>query len=796
MTLADNLRPWTEKAMKIEVAPWIKEYVADMDDLYSELILEKIHNKPIGYYRKRIENYEELFVFLENEGHQGTSVLSRVPGKKILIKADPGMGKTTLVKKIAWDWAKKLFTKVTMVYFVFLKLVKPGDTIESVIIDQTPELEGLGMTTQKLNSMLERFGEKCLLILDGLDEHAFGKNQDVLKIVRHNKCLFCNVLLTSRPHSTRDIERYFDTIVSVEGFTQNEARKFALRIVPDANKVEDILRFNPTGLNEKISLYNCPILLSFLCLLVREDDIDLSSRDMCTGEIYIRMVRCLYKKYLIRKGRQFKESRFGAVMTLIGNLALKTLLSRKALFKRTDVIRKVGDDAFDYGLLIGHEDFRLIRDETADILIAFAHRSIQEFLGSFCFIQKLTDGSTIDSLLGVDCQEPIFMVNPLFLHFCLWLLYCSKKYVSFQNRERASEILKSFVLARIDCAQLHISDIVRLYPAVDFERAVNENDELSMQFYGNVLRGIHKVKCLTLRTEDSLEWLLRHARKAFDSLTVLKVCSKSYASTFQGVTIDGLFQETLTMTLPQFTTSDYCDEYLNIVLADEIYRSGMLEEILNYCKFSRRQVAVYLYLQDGEQTDLSNLLCEDLYKVHVLSTKPTTVMMKQNIKHCYLLSHLSLVGRLTLDVSVFEKLDKAIQSGNLPRLGHLSLAGATFVYSHSQQIFRIPSRWSFLRYLNLFGCEVSDRDIQALSLLKTTSLVASGDTSLKLLRLALENDNVTRGGPFDMLVSPFGLAKTDLNRKSYVELIKVLGQKQLSHWTDVWSYQWHDRNTV
>ena len=119
LTLAEELRPWTEKAMKIEVAPWIREYVADMDDLYSELILEKIHNKPTGYYRKRIENYEELFVFLENEGDQGKSMLSRVPGKKILIKADPGMGKTTFVKKIAWDWAKKLFTKVTIVYFVF-----------------------------------------------------------------------------------------------------------------------------------------------------------------------------------------------------------------------------------------------------------------------------------------------------------------------------------------------------------------------------------------------------------------------------------------------------------------------------------------------------------------------------------------------------------------------------------------------------------------------------------------------------------------------------------------------------
>ena len=133
--------------MKIEVAPWIKEYVAEMDDLYCELILEKLHNKPTGLFRKRIENYAELFVFFEHEGDLSKS--SRVPCKKILIKGDPGMGKTTLVKKIAFDWAKKLFTKVTIVFFVFLKSVKPGDTIENVIIDQTPELEGLGCDNRK-----------------------------------------------------------------------------------------------------------------------------------------------------------------------------------------------------------------------------------------------------------------------------------------------------------------------------------------------------------------------------------------------------------------------------------------------------------------------------------------------------------------------------------------------------------------------------------------------------------------------------------------------------------------------
>ena len=93
------------------------------------------------------------------------------------------------------------------------------------------------------------------------------------KLLQVQSFLNCNVILTSRPHSTKKFEREFDTIVSVEGFTQSEARKFASRIVDDDKnmKVEQILSFNPAGERADRPIHNVPILLSFLCLLVREE---------------------------------------------------------------------------------------------------------------------------------------------------------------------------------------------------------------------------------------------------------------------------------------------------------------------------------------------------------------------------------------------------------------------------------------------------------------------------------------------------------------------------------------------
>ena len=658
-TIADSLRPNTAHAMKIEVAPWIKEYVVDMEDLYTELALEKIHNKVAGQDVKILNNYSDLFDKHERNKRgclpwkKATAKKSK--GQKILMKADPGMGKTTQCKKISWDWAMKLFTYFHIVFFVFLKLVSPGDPIESVIIKQNPYMLGLEITEQKVRSILRLLGSNCLLILDGLDEHALGTNEDVLLIIRGEKYLECNIIVTSRPHSTRDIEQYFPTIARVEGFTKHKAKQFASKILSDESKINDVLAFSPSYFRQDVPIQKCPILLSFICLLVREDEIDLSDKTIHIGEIYTRMLLCLYKKFTIRRDIGFEISEFPKVLKSIGKLALKTLLSGNPLLQRSEVIKQVGSDAFDYGLLIGHEDaHRLIVDETADIWVTFPHRTIQEFLGALYFLLMLDEEQQIEKIIGKDDTNWIFMKNPLFLQFCLWLLHNGEKYFNFQRGQDMYNQLIEFCVTQLNSKTLDLTKYAALYVKSVYDR----KDKLHLEFLSKIFAKCDRTSRLIINDNDPLDWVLN-----------------SMAPVLNEVTRIGEYLGVNEILISCVTRTD-------IVFQIHQGRIKELTTILEDCRTWLGNRSIYLYLNNTCLLSESKVL--NLKRLFVKSPFHNEADLFLSFPH---LTHLCLTCEHAREgtLCLFNYLWKG---GHFPLLRHLSLTSCREATSRLKSLFQ------------------------------------------------------------------------------------------------------------
>ena len=242
-------------------------------------------------------------------------------------------------------------------------------------------------------------------------------------MLKGQKFLGCNVLLTSRPHAVEDIKKYFSYTVKICGFRKHHAKEFVSRSLKDETKADTVLEIHCVNAGDYTqksdSLYSSPIILLFYCILANNEDIDLAKKDTTLGEIYTKVFRWVYKRFTVRKGITFSESGFFNLVKRVGKLAFEILQSASSFVERSKVARVFGKDAFESGFIIGHKDVRLLAEETADLLIAFPHESIKEYYIAFYFI------ITSNDLQGIVLQDflwdrlKFFYRAPLLFRFFL-----------------------------------------------------------------------------------------------------------------------------------------------------------------------------------------------------------------------------------------------------------------------------------------------------------------------------------------------------------------------------------------
>ena len=140
------------------------------------------------------------------------------------------MGKTTYCKKVVFDWATgKHATGNSFKSFLMVLLIKCRDIqsgLWEAIEDQLLPREVGEDQRERFFDFIRRSQSNVLLVLDGLDEVSERKLPMFLEIIQGRVLPKCRVVVTARHKAGVKVRKYCDTLLKVEGFTEEDVETF------------------------------------------------------------------------------------------------------------------------------------------------------------------------------------------------------------------------------------------------------------------------------------------------------------------------------------------------------------------------------------------------------------------------------------------------------------------------------------------------------------------------------------------------------------------------------------------
>ena len=373
-----------------------------------EEVIERQKDYTRGNYDKILADKTEIELKVAFSEDRGS-------GKKLkmLIDGAPGVGKTTLSRKISRMWAKGiLFEKYWLVLLLHLR---EGTISNAETIDDFFHHEDSDLQHDVVKYVKERSGDGVLMIFDGFDELSLYKRSEESLFLHICKCIIlpqCAVIITSRPYASRSLQMLpsINRHIEILGFTDEHVKICIRHKLKDKIKAQKLC----AELKDRLdiaSICQIPLNCSIVIYVYEQENYSLPRT---LTELYELFILHSLKRFIKRTQNSRAADRLSHINRLpnpskkhfksLCQLAFKGLEEDQLVFTREDVENLFPEE---YQDLESDKDLPVMDLMTSaksyssrgvHDTYSFLHLTIQEYLAAYWASHYLTDAEKLQFL--------------------------------------------------------------------------------------------------------------------------------------------------------------------------------------------------------------------------------------------------------------------------------------------------------------------------------------------------------------------------------------------------------------